>query len=412
MACILLLPSKDHKGIISFTDIEVKELIFYSNILKKGIARIKDRWIICCHINHADPAKSDYKILDLIDIYLSGKEYFKNVKNVKNLELDCSNFVSENFCKNNFMVKDRFWDIMIVCRNISFKNLEDFFDIIRLIFNKKLVRVIAIIPEKYNNINPHRNILIKKYFNNFNQKERYFFNLINPIANFPRPFDSKTLEFFYKNSKIFLHTAHNERHPRNAAYAWLSGQIVVAKKNVAINLPDNLKKGEGFYSYKNIQHGSRQVLKALENFKNYRNVKAYREVNSNLVNQIIFIKKITKLFNLKKVSKRNWFLSHLDIRLAQSFLPFSKDNNHVASYYKTSLYELLEILNDSLYSKLLTNKITQAPEFFLKKKPIINTKYPLIYKIDIIIFYLKYFVMKKIYNYLPNSLKRFYSYFK
>jgi hypothetical protein len=411
MACILLLPSKDHKGIISFTDIEVKELIFYSNILKKGIARIKDRWIICCHINHADPAKSDYKILDLIDIYLSGKEYFKNVKNVKNLELDCSNFISEDFCVNNFMAKDRFWDIITICRNIYFKNLEDFFDIIKLIYNKKLVRVLAIIPEKYSNINPYRNILIKKYLNNFNQKERYFFNLINPIANFPRPFDSKTLEFFYKNSKIFLHTAHNERHPRNAAYAWLSGQIVVAKKNVAINLPDNLKKGEGFYSYKNIQHGSRQVLKALENFKNYRNIKAYREVNSNLTNQTIFIQKMTKLFNIKKISKNNWFLNNLDVRLAQSFLPFSKDNVAISDN-KISLYWLLERLNHNLYPKLHTMKNSQAPEFFLKDKSKLNTKYPFIYKTDLMIFYIKYFILKKFYHHMPNFLKRFYSYFK
>ena len=411
MACILLLPSKNHKGIISFTDIEVQELIFHSNILKKSIARIKDKWIICCHINHADHARSDYKIIDLIDIYLSGKEYFKNLKNIKNLELDCSNFVSENFCKNNFMVKDRFWDIMIVCRNISFKNLEDFFDIIRLIFNEKLVRVLAIIPEEYDNINPYRNILVKKYLNNFNQKERYFFNLINPIANFPRPYDSKTLEFFYSNSKIFLHTAHKERHPRNAAYAWLSGQIVVGRKNVAVNLPDNLKTGKGFYSYKNIQHGSKQVFKALKNFRNYKNIKAYRDVNSNSKNQIIFIKKMTKLFNLKVPSKNKWFLNDLDIRLAQSFLSFSNDNVTIIDN-KVSLYELLQRLNNNLYYELLTNKITQTPEFFLNNKYKISTNHPFAYKIDIMIFYTKYYVLKKIYFYLPNFLKKFCSYLK
>jgi hypothetical protein len=411
MACILLLPSKNHKGIISFTDTEVQEIIFHSNILKKSVTRIKDKWIICCHINHADPAKPDYKILDFIDIYISGKEYFKNVRNVKNLELDCSNFISDHFCVNNFAKKNRFWDVLTVCRNVSFKNLEDFFDIIRLIFNKKLVRVLAIIPEEYNNINPYRNILVKKYLNNFNQKERYFFNLINPIANFPRPYDRKTLEFFYGNSKIFLHTAHKERHPRNAAYAWLSGQIVVGRKNVAINLPNNLKIGKGFYSFKNIQHGSRQVLKALKNFRNYKNIKAYRDANSNSKNQIIFIKQMTKLFNLKDLSKNKWFLNDLDIRLAQSFLPFSNGNITIVDN-KVSLYELLQRLNNNLYYELLTNKITQAPEFFLNNKYKISTKHPLVYKIDIMIFYTKYYILKNIYFYVPNFLKRFYSYLK
>jgi hypothetical protein len=233
---------------------------------------------------------------------------------------------------------------------------------------------------------------------NFSENERFFFNLINPTSNFPWPFDMKTLEFFYKNSKVFLHTAHHERHPRNAIYAWVSGQIVVARKNVGINLSKTLNKKEnnGFYKFNNINDASVQVLKALKNYKNYKNISSYRNVYLSSINKKKLVKKMSKIFNLRLVKKDYWFLERLDFRLANSFLPPNSN----------SLLKFLIALNEKIF--LAPFLFGHTPEIDIINSEKVNNSIHIIYN-EIInrIHYFIYSFLKRIYYYLPSFLKNF-----
>jgi hypothetical protein len=68
---------------------------------------------------------------------------------------------------------------------------------------------------------------------------------------------------FFKNSKVFLHCATEERRCRIAAYAWCAGLPVVAYPSVASILPAELRTAPGYYQVDDDGQYAPQLQKAI-----------------------------------------------------------------------------------------------------------------------------------------------------
>ena len=73
MACILKLPSKNSKGVVSFTSIEYFSQIYKINYTQKLIKQIKDNWIVCYHPNWED---MNFHATDIFDVTIANKTSF------------------------------------------------------------------------------------------------------------------------------------------------------------------------------------------------------------------------------------------------------------------------------------------------------------------------------------------------
>ena len=74
MACILKLPNKNSKGVISFTSIEYFSQIYKINHTQNLIKLIKDNWIICYHPNWED---LNFQATEVFDVVISNFFAFK-----------------------------------------------------------------------------------------------------------------------------------------------------------------------------------------------------------------------------------------------------------------------------------------------------------------------------------------------
>jgi len=100
----------------------------------------------------------------------------------------------------------------------------------------------------------------------FNEAEKSCFTFLTLNFSYPYPFDLETLAHFYRASKIFVHTANDERRCRVAAYAWAAGMPVVAKKSVGSVLPSAVQTPPYFYQAKRYSHFSQLIQDALAQY--------------------------------------------------------------------------------------------------------------------------------------------------
>jgi hypothetical protein len=97
----------------------------------------------------------------------------------------------------------------------------------------------------------------------FSPEERTRFTLLTTQFDSPNPFDRTTLSVFFKNSKVFLHCATEERRCRIAAYAWCAGLPVVAYPSVASILPTELRSAPGYFQVDDDGQYAPQLQKAI-----------------------------------------------------------------------------------------------------------------------------------------------------
>jgi hypothetical protein len=81
----------------------------------------------------------------------------------------------------------------------------------------------------------------------FSEEEKDRFTLLTLDYRYPFPLDLETLAHFYRSSRVFVHTADEERRCRVAAYAWASGVPVVGMSCVGSLLPKELRTPPYFY---------------------------------------------------------------------------------------------------------------------------------------------------------------------
>lgn len=315
MACILKLPSIKNKGIISFTSQEQK---FFINENDENLKKLKKKYFIGIHNNWHN---YKFKVNKFYDFYLAGRGDLIEIekKNIPQIELDAINFVPKSF---KFQ-RNKHWDLLIVTRPAKFKKIFEIFNICKKIVSKGK-RILIICPFN-DSVKPGEysfKSIIKEFNSLFSYSERQLINFIHPKYNNNFPLDIDTLSFFYRNSKVFLHLAKEERRPRVCGYAYACGLPVISFKDPASIIPENYQKQPFYYKITNYKQAQSQIFKALKyvDSKKYNKKKMEKTIEyfnlektkKKIVNQFERIFKI----NLNN-DEKSFYLEKLDIRLGR-----------------------------------------------------------------------------------------------
>ena len=265
MACLLKCPVGEAKGFITFTTQERDFQIKKDPSLRRKILSMKDRWYFGLHHNWHD---FNFVYDELFDFSMAGDGDLIEVSNKKfsRISIDACNFVPPIFFKEG---QEKFWDILYVARAVNFKRIPEFFKIIKNLYSSEiLLRVLFICPIPPYNPKDKKSTFYdirKEYDRIFTEDEKNSFTLLTMDYRYPFPFDLDSLSFFYRSSKIFVHTADDERRCRVAAYAWSSGLPVVGMDCVGSLLPEKLRRPPYFYEAKSHADFESNIIKALDN---------------------------------------------------------------------------------------------------------------------------------------------------
>jgi len=260
MACIVKTPQNGSKGVLVVTDGEYRDWLMANPAMRSRFERLRGHWLVAVHANSAIP--QTYTPDPLVDVFIAGPGDIASAgpSPLPQIAMDCSNFSPDFFAPASG--QDKFWDALFVSRNQPFKSLDKLFDIVRALFDQKPLRVLAVIAhtslEDLASSQP-----LKLYQEKFTAKERKLFTLLAPWVDYPFSLDLPTLAQLYHKSRLFLHTAIEERHPRVVGYAWAAGLPVVAPNSAAALLPRDLAQPPGFFAFESIQEAACQVHRAL-----------------------------------------------------------------------------------------------------------------------------------------------------
>jgi glycosyltransferase involved in cell wall biosynthesis len=264
MACILKVPSSDSVGVITVTTQERDRLIANDPALRKTIEGMKGQWLIGLHHNWHD---YNFSYDPLFDFSMAGEDDLREIsgREVPLVPMDACNFVPKMFKPS---AGEKFWDILYVARAVQFKRIPEFFQCIRDLYDAgHKHRVLFICPVPPYDPKEEKTVFYKireVYDQMFSGEERDLFNLLTIDYRYPFPFDLETLGHFYRSSKIFVHSADDERRCRVAAYAWASGIPVVGMDCVAGLLPTSARKPPYFFEARNYADFPAQINLALE----------------------------------------------------------------------------------------------------------------------------------------------------
>lgn len=325
MACIIKIPSENSKGVVTFTTQERDKFIFPNKELQKNIELLKDRWVIGLHHNWHD---FNFTYNPLFDFSMAGESDLieKNGKTIPLFPMDACNFSPKEF---NFSNNEKFWDILYVARAVYFKKIPEFFKIIRNLYDEgKMYRVLLISPipdECKNNPNSSTSFckIRKMYDEMFTQEEQDLFTLMTIDYRSPFPFDIPTVAHFYRSSKIFVHSADDERRCRVAGYAWATGMPVVCMDAVASLLPKEKQTKPNVFIAKDYDNFPLLIEEAI----NFVNSSSYSqevmqksiEETSELYAKSYLKKELAKYYSKdNKIDEDELFnLNNLDIRLGR-----------------------------------------------------------------------------------------------
>jgi glycosyltransferase involved in cell wall biosynthesis len=394
LACILKLPSKNSKGVISFTSIEYFSQIYKINHTQKLIKQMKENWIICYHPNWED---MNFHATDIFDATIATKTSFAFKENDKKLNLKIldtsSNRIAPNFFKIN---KNKKWDFFHVSRYEPRKNILGFFKVVKSALKKsdKLsgILLISVLPNKLNEVRA----LYKNYFT---EKQREQFELITLDYDLPFPLSKKILAHFYNFSKVSLNTHLNEPHGRVVGYSLASGLPIVGFLDLTRMVSEEIRKEPFFFVSENQNDLSDLLLKAIEYVDKEYDIEKHKKV-SNLyseVDQKFFLK--NKLISTFDLDNDGWYLNNLDLRLSSHFLYYDSTNEYIQSvldlvyylsYKKDNFSSLSSLDNYTNLESSIVNEIKKfefnkpfkvklldyilCKKFFIKKKIIINIK--------------------------------------
>jgi hypothetical protein len=385
VACFLKIPSNNYKGVLVFTTPE----LIWINLDKKNqnkLKLLKNKWIIGIHHNWHN---FKFKKNNLFDFEMAGEGDLieTNGKPIDLIPMDCCNFPPNLF---NYDNKEKYWDILCIIRPVFFKRILFFFDLMRKLYDSgKKYRVLCITPFS-NNFFPKFNIyeydykyILNIYNKKFSSDEKKLFNFITPTYNKAFPFDLKTLSFFYRKSKIFLHTSNIERRPRINSYAHKAGIPVVCSKESSFIVSNHLRKEPFLYVCKNDNEYIPKIIKAINYVDSplYNKKKMLPIINQfnfklNIKKLVFFIEKIQKQkFTSKEVKKFNF--KNLDIRLGYSFTKIRGNN----------ILNVIDFLSKNKVKKI----IKYVKKDFKNFSEISSIKYMLIFFIKIYLFVNNFF---------------------
>lgn len=261
MACLIKPPVNGSKGLLSLTTQERDRLIYSFDDLRERLRAIKQRYAIGMHHNWHDFA---LRYDDLFDFHLAGEEDLKESsgQHIFLLPMDACNFSPDCFHPSQV---EKFWDVLFVARAVAFKGIPEFFLAIRRLFDMgRRLRVLFICPVPPTAGTGALTDVRQQYEKLFSDEEQKYFTLLTTNFRYPFPFDLPTIAHFYRSSKIFVHSAPDERRCRVAAYAWASGLPVVGMAPVGSVLSPMTRREPFFYEIEEYTDFPRQILRALD----------------------------------------------------------------------------------------------------------------------------------------------------
>jgi hypothetical protein len=263
MACLIKAPDGSGKGCVSFTTPERDMLIKNEPRLRFAIESLKSRYFVGLHHNWHDHA---FTYDPLFDFSMAGDGDLveKEGKPFDRIALDACNFAPSCFASSAEAAP--FWDVLCTSRAVFFKGLPEFFQAIRTIYDSgRLIRVLHLCPvPPANPEGTHLHDIRQRFEAMFSPEERRYFNLMTMEWDNPFPLDLETLAFFYRSSRIYVHSAPNERRARAGAYAWATGMPMVSRENIASILPERLRRPPFLFEYDKPEQMSDAILAALD----------------------------------------------------------------------------------------------------------------------------------------------------
>lgn len=279
MACLLKLPTKNSKGVISFTNVERDRLITRDQRLKDKIESLKNDWAIGLHHNWYDFGYKHNPIFDFV-IASNSAIVSNDESSFPLLNVTASNFVPDYFGKEN--EQELFWDILHVSRAQKHKNLIFFFEVIRELYDQgRFPRVLLIctIPDNAKH-NPTLLHNIRDYYDElFSEEEKDRFTLLTTDYRNPFPFDLEMIAHFYKSSKVLFNTGNREYGGRVNSYAWRSSMPVVAMENIKTMLPEEFKCEPFFFEGSSKEEFVIQLQKALSFVDSDKHMNALKRIS-------------------------------------------------------------------------------------------------------------------------------------
>ncbi|HWY61207.1 MAG TPA: hypothetical protein VNW15_04845 [Rhizomicrobium sp.] len=317
MACVVKQPVNGTKGFLVITDGELHDLLETSTTLQDSVRSLRTNWVVAVHCNSS--VQQNVRANELIDAYIAGPGDIIPLASFTpyQLTMDCSNFCPDYFQRQPGR-DQKFWDVLFVSRNQEFKSLDVLFQTVREIFDAAPMRVLAIITHgSAADTQLDKSEPLRLYMSMFTVAERKLFTLLTPWVDYPFPFDLQTLALFYHQSRSFLHTARDERHPRVVAYAWAAGIPVIGPPSVAALLPDDLRQPPGFFSFKDANQAAAAVRRAVEASTSLPPVYSEFHLASFQIPRLK--QEIQKLYAHLGIGyvDAGWFLDNLDLRLAR-----------------------------------------------------------------------------------------------
>jgi glycosyltransferase involved in cell wall biosynthesis len=354
MACILKVPTPGSKGVVTFTTQERNRAIFNRPILQDAIRSLKGNWVVGLHHNWHDHALN-YN--PLFDFHMAGEEDLKEVsgKAIPLIPMDACNFVPGCFKPR---AVEKFWDVLYVARAIYFKRIPVFFQAIKNLFAEgNKYRVLHICP-----VPPFKKVDVKKslfnireiYDEMFTEEEKKYFTLLTTTYRDPFPFDLPALETFYRLTRVFVHTANEERRCRVAAYAWASGIPVVAWDCVGSVLPRKIRQPPYYYEVKNDEEFSILLKKAIKDNPSVQEEgnPAQKVVGSAYTKDILIKHLCTYLKQeTSSLSLKDFALENLDIRLGRHH-----EIDVPPHGVSTPLLQFIQILRDQNISEFIKSE--------------------------------------------------------
>ena len=301
MACIFKLPNET-RGVISFTSPESREVVVSGTLKylqenrKDWIYLLHHNWQPCQHNNFYDSS-----LCNVIDLQGGGNC----------LDMDCCNFSPNLYHPST----EKTFDVLFVTRAVTFKRLNIFYDVCKKLLERKpdiKILLICSVPEV--DCDPQNPQQI--YLNKFTREERKNFLALFFEYDYPFPMDKHFLGHFYRSSKVFLHTANEERHPRVCSYAWASGIPVVGYRPLATFLSDKFIQPPYFYQVNSDNEYVNQILTAIETPMPYDEIKY--EVNEDYSVET-FTKKVIDLSSTNGgiINSENIYGKNLDFRMGR-----------------------------------------------------------------------------------------------
>jgi len=329
MACIVKRPVRGGKGLLVITDAELRGWIYPSPALRARFKALQRHWLIAVHGNSA--ICQTYAPDDLIAAYIAGPGDIiaTDSRPLEQITMDCSNFSPAFFDADG---SKKFWDVLFVSRNQPFKSLDKLFQVVRRVFDQEPVRVLAIVAHQGMKA-VQTSEPLRLHTSMFNEEERKLFTLMAPWIDYPFPFDLPTLAQFYQRSRVLLHVAEMERHPRVVGYAWAAGMPVVAPPAAATLLPPELAQPPGFFAFDTVAAAASQLRLALNAPALPASYSAFHLASFQIGRFQIEIRKLYERLKESFVDG-GWELDSLDMRLARHHDARAGINSYTASLYQ------------------------------------------------------------------------------